>query len=114
MKLSNSCFFVATILLSVVHPASTLPNPRPKQPWVKQYAQERAKKAMLKSAGVSRRWTNETQSPCDSAYPITAPKENVWGGLTDVEAAGVASWLFAQTELNLTVSEEAGEWDNHM
>lgn len=69
---------------------------------------------MLKGAGATRRSINETESPCDIAYPVVAPKENPWGGLTDVEAAGVASWLFSQTELNLTVSEEAGEWDNHM
>ncbi|KAI9375379.1 copper amine oxidase [Aspergillus egyptiacus] len=51
---------------------------------------------------------------CDDTPPqeINAPKENVWYGLTDDETAAVAKWLFDQPELNLTVSEDAGEWDN--
>ncbi|KAL4917168.1 copper amine oxidase [Aspergillus aurantiobrunneus] len=53
-------------------------------------------------------------SPCEDTSPqqINAPKENVWYGLTDDETAAVARWLFARPELNLTASENAGEWDN--
>ncbi|GAB1317381.1 Amine oxidase [Madurella fahalii] len=45
-------------------------------------------------------------------YP--APKANVWGELADYEAAAVVRWLFAQEDLNLTISEDATEWDNTM
>ncbi|KAF2146772.1 uncharacterized protein K452DRAFT_323862 [Aplosporella prunicola CBS 121167] len=47
-----------------------------------------------------------------TAQLTTAPKSNVWSGLTDTEAASVDSWLFGQKSLNLTVSKKAGEWDN--
>ncbi|KAJ5745952.1 membrane copper amine oxidase [Penicillium odoratum] len=43
---------------------------------------------------------------------IQAPKKNIWTGLTDPEAASVLSWLFEQTDLNLTLSKDAGDWDN--
>ena len=43
-----------------------------------------------------------------------APYVNVWGGLTDVEAAGTVKFLFQQANLNLTVSESSSEWDNSM
>ncbi|KAL5051698.1 hypothetical protein BDW71DRAFT_202849 [Aspergillus fruticulosus] len=53
-------------------------------------------------------------SPCQDTPPqkINAPKENVWYGLTDDETANVAKWLFGRPELNLTSTENAGEWDN--
>lgn len=47
-------------------------------------------------------------------YETTAPYENVWGGLANEEAASVIAWLFAQPALNLTVSENATNWDNSM
>ncbi|KUL83286.1 hypothetical protein ZTR_09131 [Talaromyces verruculosus] len=43
---------------------------------------------------------------------IKPPKDNVWDGLTGEETASVVKWLFQQTDLNLTTSEKAGEWDN--
>lgn len=43
---------------------------------------------------------------------VTAPRPNVFRDLSPPEVAGVASWLFAQPDLNITASEEAGEWDN--
>ena len=46
------------------------------------------------------------------AQVVSAPKQNIWAGLTDVEAAGVTQWLFSQKSLNLTTTEDAGEWDN--
>lgn len=94
------------------------PSPQPKASWVRQ---GRAKKTLLKSF---KRWTNETTSPptpipttaCtdSNATTITAPKDNVWGGLTGIEAASVTKWLLGQSELNLTNSEDAGDWDNSM
>jgi primary-amine oxidase len=45
---------------------------------------------------------------------ITAPKPNPWAPLTNDETAVVVEWLFAQTDLNLTVSENATSWDNSM
>jgi primary-amine oxidase len=48
------------------------------------------------------------------ATNIAAPKTNIWGELSHVEAAAVVQWLFAQPELNLTVTEKATAWDNTM
>jgi hypothetical protein len=67
--------------------------------------------------GQTKRWSNDTSSVRSScaapgAHAITAPKTNVWGSLTNDEAASIAVWLFAQSSLNLTVAAEAGEWDN--
>jgi len=46
------------------------------------------------------------------AAAATAPKPNLWLGLTNDEAASVTKWLFDQNSLNLTTTEESGEWDN--
>lgn len=106
----------ALLLLSLAADVLARPSPDPKSAWVR----TRGKKNLLKN---SRRWINDTASsiPVSSAVPtclesnatvITAPKENIWGGLTDIEAAGVVSFLFSQADLNLTTTDEAGEWDN--
>lgn len=97
--------------------ALSAPSPDPKATWVRQ---GRARKAASKSK-IGKRFTNETSSESalgscpDSTYTKTsAPKANVWGSLTDVEAVSVTRWLFDQPDFNLTVSDEAGEWDNTM
>lgn len=131
MKIACFSPFTAILLVSasLTHVLAR-PSPHPKAPWVKSYLAEKAKKTLLKSGFHGRRWENSTYTTstvssslpsstgyvptCADANAITAPKENVWGGLTDVEAAGVTAWLFAQAELNLTISEDAGEWDNVM
>jgi primary-amine oxidase len=62
---------------------------------------------------VTRDDTKETVACAEAlATPIKAPKPNIWGQLTGDEAASVIAWLFAQKELNLTVSENATSWDN--
>lgn len=48
-----------------------------------------------------------------NATLIASRKENIWGELNDLEAASV-SWLFAESELNLTSSEHVVEWNNSM
>jgi primary-amine oxidase len=64
---------------------------------------------------VVRRDANETASCTETAATaIKAPKPNIWGPLTNDEAASVVAWLFAQEDLNLTISEDAGSWDNTM
>ncbi|CAD0050799.1 unnamed protein product [Aureobasidium pullulans] len=111
MRLSSSLLLAASFLYA--HGALSAPSPDPKAAWVRQ---GRARKAASKNG---RRWLNETSTPSivtscsESNYTkASAPKVNVWGGLTDIEAASVTQWLFAQPELNLTVSDDAGEWDN--
>jgi len=52
--------------------------------------------------------------PETAAKSITAPKQNVWGEITDVDAAAVVAFLFAQPALNLTVSDNATGWDNSL
>jgi len=113
MKFSSSLLLVGFVLHA--NDVLSAPSPDPKAAWVRQ---SRARKA---ASRVGKRWSNETSaqpaitSCSDNNYTqVLAPKVNVWGGLTDVEAASVTRWLFAQPEFNLTVSDEAGEWDNTM
>jgi primary-amine oxidase len=115
MRLSVSLLLAGSIFCA--DNALSAPNPDPKATWVRQ---GRARKAASKTK-IGKRWTNETSSEpalgsCpDSTYTKTsAPKANVWGSLTDIEAVSVTRWLFDQPEFNLTVSDEAGEWDNTM
>lgn len=62
-----------------------------------------------------RRSAAETTPCIESNYTkIHAPRENVWAGLTDSEAASLLIWLFDQSDLNLTVTSSAGDWDNSM
>jgi hypothetical protein len=53
-----------------------------------------------------------TCTECSPAHSdaISAPKENLWLGLTDKEAAEATGFLFSK--LNLTVTDNATEWDN--
>ncbi|KAG9521807.1 putative membrane copper amine oxidase, partial [Aureobasidium melanogenum] len=111
MKFSMSLLLVGFVLHA--NDVLSAPSPDPKAAWVRQ---SRARKA---ASRVGKRWSNGTSaqpavtSCSDNNYTqVLAPKVNVWGGLTDVEAASVTRWLFAQPEFNLTVSDEAGEWDN--
>ena len=71
----------------------------------------------------AKRWSNDTgpstsictgRATCSAsgAQATTAPFSNPWSSLTDVEAASVAAWLFSQESFNLTVTAEAGDWDN--
>jgi primary-amine oxidase len=113
MKLSLRLLLAGSILYA--HGALSAPSPDPKAAWIRQ---GRARKAASK---IGRRWSNETtaqpaiNSCSDNDYTKTsASKANVWGGLTDIEAASVTKWLFTQPEFNLTVSDDAGEWDNSM
>ncbi|KAF2088297.1 membrane copper amine oxidase [Saccharata proteae CBS 121410] len=65
--------------------------------------------------GTHDRWRRQaTGGSCaiPTAQSIAAPRSNIWAGLTDSEAAAVTKWLFSQRTLNLTLTENAGEWDN--
>ena len=61
---------------------------------------------------VKRQYQNGSACIETSPSDFKAPKSNIWSGLTDVEAAGVTQWLFGQADLNLTITDDAGEWDN--
>jgi primary-amine oxidase len=90
-----------------------LASPQPKSSWVRNGRGRKAMADMINGKAKAKRLNMpRTTCPEVAATEVTAPKTNVWGGLTDVEAASVASWLFAQSDLNLTVSENATEWDN--
>ncbi|KAL8392348.1 hypothetical protein RB595_002514 [Gaeumannomyces hyphopodioides] len=43
---------------------------------------------------------------------IKAPKRNLWAQLSEQEVGSVVDWLFRQRGLNLTRTEDAGDWDN--
>lgn len=56
------------------------------------------------------------QGTCGPSPPasIKAPKRNLWGQLSEQEVGSVVDWLFGQQGLNLTHTEDAGDWDNTM
>ncbi|KAL6824800.1 amine oxidase catalytic domain-containing protein [Trichoderma sp. SZMC 28015] len=53
---------------------------------------------------------------CKSRQPsVSAPHQNIWGGLADKEAAGIIDFLHQHsTGLNLTTEDRAGSWDNRI
>lgn len=61
-----------------------------------------------------KRQTDDPSSQCaeKTAATLSAPKTNIWWGLTQEEIAAVTKWCFAQKSLNLTKAADAGEWDN--
>lgn len=81
-------------------------------PWAKQRARVHGRKAL--GASIDKRTTRHHKEECEikNATDIQAPKLNVWADLTEPEVASVLKWLFGQPDLNLTVTEEAGSWDN--
>lgn len=106
---------VATLVFSIAPTLiNSAPTPEAKATWVKSGRGHRV--IPHDSRQAKRQYTNSTfpGAPIcgDAAASITAPIPNVWEGFTDQEAASVAYWLFEQSDLNLTTSEKAGEWDN--
>lgn len=85
-------------------------KPRPKAPWVRGARHRLAKSSNINK--VAKRFVNGSACHEAGAEDFRAPHSNVWSGLTDKEAADVTKWLFAQKNLNLTVSENATEWSN--
>jgi hypothetical protein len=105
-------------LLSFTELVHALPSPQPDIP-TKNWSQNRGKKAArsaLRHSLEGRAWDTTTPGFDGSKpYAITAPYDNIWGALSDEEAASVVSWLLAQPSLNLsTTSDIAGGWDNTM
>lgn len=47
-----------------------------------------------------------------SSAEITAPKKNIWHGLTNEEAGDVAQFLFKSAEFKLVPTQNATEWNN--
>lgn len=101
--------------------ATARPSPEAKASWVRKGHGRKAISNVLKGKRDARlnsvrSWNGTAGSSSFCAAPaaveITAPKENVWDQLQDVDAAGVVAWLFAQPEFNLTISEDATAWDN--
>lgn len=88
----------------------------PKTSWAQQRAKGHGRKALSQS--MNKRQFSNGSEPADCVVhdpmDIDAPKDNIWSGLTGPEAAGVTEWLFAQKELNLTLSDNATSWDNTM
>lgn len=97
---------------------SARPSPEPKVPARVQWSHNRGKEVArnaLRQVLDGRTYTNATAAiACSTsqAISITAPLDNVWAGLSDAEAVSVVAWLFGQESLNLTETEDAGEWDN--
>jgi hypothetical protein len=108
--------------LSLASLALSLPSPEPKVPARMKWTNQRGKKVartVLKDVLEGRSFTNSSSTgaaaaSCSTAQAnvISAPYDNVWVGLSDAEAVSVVAWLFGQESLNLTETENAGEWDN--
>ncbi|KFA70945.1 hypothetical protein S40288_10237, partial [Stachybotrys chartarum IBT 40288] len=65
---------------------------------------------------LDKRQSNHCSGACDAnanAFSIEAPHDNIWDGLTHEEIVGLLEWLHQPEQgLNLTVTKEAGAWDN--
>lgn len=89
--------------------AFSFPRPDPKATWVRQGSSRNSPRMLQKRSSIS-------SSSCieSNTTVIKPPKDNIWDGLTGEETASVVRWLFQQTDLNLTTTDKAGEWDNTM
>ncbi|KAK0625529.1 copper amine oxidase [Bombardia bombarda] len=100
----------ALLLSSLAHDVLARPSPEPKLrkggPGKKKMAHN------IKRAIEGERRAVETSCAETLLTTTTAPKPNPWAQLKDFETASVVEWLFAQEDLNLTISEDAGAWDN--
>ncbi|KAK3361962.1 amine oxidase catalytic domain-containing protein [Lasiosphaeria ovina] len=115
-RISPRAIVTSVLLLSTVA-HDVLARPSPKVPWVrnKGSTQKKISDAVKRAInGQQRRNNSEPEPECALVLTTTtiAPKTNIWAPLSDVETAGVVEWLFAQADLNLTVSENATAWDN--
>lgn len=110
LALTTLCFLVDDVL--------GRPSPEPKSAWVRNKSHGRkvlsdilrGKRDLQRS--VVRSWNESATCAELSATAVTAPKDNLWSELDDTDAAAIVAWLFAQPEFNLTVSDNATEWDN--
>lgn len=104
----------ALLLSSATQDVFARPSPEPKIPMRhKGPARKKMANHIKRAMEGNRPRTVETCAETIAA-DITAPKANIWGALTSVETAGVVEWLFAQDDLNLTISDDVGAWDNSM
>lgn len=106
MRISPACLSLPSCLLLVSLAVDVVasPNPLPKSRWVRQGRGRKPSTHNLQ--------TRDAECVENNATHIAAPFQNVWDELSNVEAASVVQWLFQQPELNLTVSDDAGPWDN--
>lgn len=114
---SAAALSVAALALLLSQGVLARPSPEPKASWVRKGHGRKAISDVLKGKREARLGhlaprANASSCAGGAAVEITAPKKNVWDQLDDVDAAGVVAWLFAQSEFNLTVSENATAWDN--
>lgn len=121
MRLPSSISPASAVILSLAtlgllaQDGLARPSPEPKAAWVRKGHGRKAVSNVLKGkrdARIAKRSHNTTSCAGTGATGITAPRANVWDQLDNVDAAGVVSWLFAQPEFNLTVSENATAWSN--
>ena len=105
----HRCCSLALLALSLLC-EDAFAGPQPNAAWMRGARKRLAEHANLNP---DKRQASYASSCAVTTPPdFAAPKQNVWSGLTDWEAASVTKWLFGQSDLNLTVSEDAGEWDN--
>lgn len=111
-----SVYLVA--LASITEHVLARPSPEPKASWVRKGQGRKAISDVLRGKRDNLRRSvpspaNETESCVGTpAAQLSAPKVNVWAELEETDAAAVVAWLFSQPEFNLTITENATEWDN--
>lgn len=112
MKISLSTPGVASLLLLGCLTGDVLARPKPDP--ADMLRRTRGRKGLMRSLE-GRGHPKDPPACADTpAKKIKAPKHNLWHGLSGDETAAVVQWLFHQPELNLTTTEDAGEWDNTM
>lgn len=107
----------ALVLSSFVYDVAARPSPEPKADWVRKGPARKKMSNHIKRAIEGRSHSRRAEdAPCADvlAKTITAPKPNVWGQLTGEEISSVVEYLFGRPELNLTITDDAGPWDNTM
>jgi len=111
----------ALLLSSLAQGTFARPSPEPKSDWVRKgpggsgvYFKKKIHDTIKRAIDGGRRAAELTNCAETTTTTITAPKPNPWAPLSNEETAAVVEWLFAQGDLNLTVSENATAWDNSM
>ena len=107
----------ALVLSSLAYDVVARPSPEPKADWVRKGPARRKMSNHIKRAMEGKSHTPRAEEAACAdvlAKTVTAPKPNIWGQLTGEEISSVVEWLFGQDEFNLTITDDAGSWDNTM
>ncbi|CAL3970449.1 unnamed protein product [Diplocarpon coronariae] len=124
MKACSTPWAFLSYLLLLPNLASSAPNPAVKHASPKTWRAKQTTSHQSKRYWPNEIWSSQPQpseTPTGSqicaapgAQAIEASHANFWIELSSQETASVAAWLFSQSQYNLTVTADAGEWDNSL